>query len=47
MYNGYVGINKIPNYSLDVFGTINATQILVNGNPISSASGSNGSGFWD
>lgn len=45
--NGFVGINTTsPNYQLDVFGTINAAAILVNGNSISGGGGGGGSGFW-
>ena len=36
--NASVGIGIEPSYELDVDGTINATEILLNGNPISSTS---------
>jgi hypothetical protein len=41
--NGYVGINKTsPSYNLDVNGSLNATSIFVNGQPLPSS----GSGIW-
>jgi hypothetical protein len=41
--NGYVGINKTnPAYNLDVNGSLNATSIFVNGQPL----GSSGSSVW-
>lgn len=46
LYNNSVGINKLPNYSLDVLGTINANQILLNGISITNGAAYNGSGFW-
>lgn len=44
--DGTVGIGMSnPQYALDVNGTINATQVLVNGSPISSGGGGGGSAF--
>ncbi|HEY0743758.1 MAG TPA: hypothetical protein VGD40_19970 [Chryseosolibacter sp.] len=41
--NGFVGISKTdPEYLLDVNGTINATAILINGQPIESEASSTG-----
>lgn len=46
-YGGFVGIGKSPNYTLDVAGTINATEILVNGQPISAGSGGTVNGITE
>ena len=40
--NGKLGVNKTPDYDLDIAGTINASEILLNGQPLSV-----GSDTWD